>query len=295
MTLSSSAARCLPMISIMDKNKAEKPAGIRRPGHSRGDVSRGSLPQADKSTRRDTVIFCLGIIFIGCLIQLLGTVKGDALVFPDVLSILRTLLRLLAEPHTYRLIFTTLTHLFIALLCSTVIGVTIGIIEGMSDTARKFLKPLMILLRSIPMIVLVVIIMVLTQYSRVPYIAASLILVPLISEAAAEGCRRIDGELIDVYRLYSGFSPRILFSVYLPLMAGYLRQAYVNAVGMGIKIIVTTEYLVQTNNSLGKAVFSSSYFNEYEEIYAQALIMIALVLILSELPVLLAGKNGRRS
>ena len=97
-----------------------------------------------------------------------------------------------------------------------------------------------------------------------------------------------DRELIDVYRLNGSFSARILFTVYIPLMAGYLKQAYTNAVGMGIKIVITTEYLVQTRNSLGKAVFSSSYFNDYEEIYAYALIMIILVLLLSEIPVLLA-------
>ena len=54
---------------------------------------------------------------------------------------------------------------------------------------------------------------------------------------------------------------------------------------MGIKLAVTTEYLVQARNSLGKAVYSSAYFNEYEEIYAYALIMILLALIVSAVPV----------
>ena len=134
------------------------------------------------------------------------------------------------------------------------------------------------------MIVMVVIIMVLTKYDRVPLIASSLFVIPIISEAASEGCRSIEPELIDVYRLNSGFNLRVLFDVYLPLIAGYLRQAYANAVGMGLKLVVTTEYLVQTKNSLGKAVYSSSYFNEYQDIYAYALIMILLVLLVGELP-----------
>ncbi|MBO6309075.1 MAG: hypothetical protein J6N70_09655, partial [Oribacterium sp.] len=53
---------------------------------------------------------------------------------------------------------------------------------------------------------------------------------------------------------------------------------------MGLKLVVTTEYLVQTKNSLGKAVYSSSYFNEYQDIYAYALIMILLVLLVGALP-----------
>lgn len=241
----------------------------------------------EQGGQANTLVFCLGIILIGVLIQILGKIKGNPLVFPGVLEILRSFSRLLSDSRTYHLILTTLMHLFVSLAVSSMIGVSLGVAEGLCPFLKKILSPLMIMLRSIPMIVIVVIIMVLSDYSFVPYISACMILVPLISEAACEGCIRIDRELVDVYMLNSSFSPRILFWVYLPLMSGYLRQAYVNAVGMGIKIIITTEYLVQTKNSLGKAVFSSSYFNNYDEIYAYALIMIILVLLLTEMPVLI--------
>ena len=106
----------------------------------------------------------------------------------------------------------------------------------------------------------------------------------MIAEAACEGCLRIEKELIDVYRMNANFNGRVLLQVYLPLMGGYLKQAYVNAVGMGVKLAVSTEYLVQTKNSLGKAVYTSAYFYEYQDIYAYALVMILLVLLVSEAP-----------
>ncbi|MBR2528855.1 MAG: ABC transporter permease subunit [Blautia sp.] len=245
------------------------------------------------SKRTQTIAFCLGIILIGCLIQAAGWMKNDRLVFPSVTEILRALFFLLSQKETYQKIWVTLRHLLQTLAVSTVIGISLGLAEGLSDFLQALLKPLMILLRSVPMIILVVVIMVMTQYDRVPLLASSLILIPLISEAANEGCRRIDPELIDVYRLNSSVNPRILFSVYLPLMAGYLKQAYISAAGMGLKLVVSTEYLVQTRNSLGKAVHSSSYFNEYQDIYAYALIMILLVLAVCELPVL-AGRLIQR-
>lgn len=236
---------------------------------------------------RELVTFCLGIVLIGVLIQAAGALKGDRLVFPGVDEILRAFFRLMVTPKTYALIWTTLKHLIASMLVSTLIGITLGILQGMIPLVRNLLKPLMILLRSLPMVILIVIVMVVTDYSRVPVIASSIILIPMIAEAACEGCRRIDPELIDVYRMNANFNPRVLFSVYLPLMAGYLRQAYVNAVGMGVKLAVSTEYLVQTRNSLGKAVHTSGYFNEYQDIYAYALVMILLVLAVSEGPVII--------
>ena len=242
----------------------------------------------------ESLAFVLGIILIGCLIQAAGWIKGDRLVFPDVPQILRAFFRLLGTQKVWLMIWITLRHLLSALAVSTLIGLIIGLAEGYSDFVHNLFRPLMVMLRSIPMVVLVVIIMVLTKYDRVPLIATSLLLIPLISEAVSEGCRHIDRELIDVYRLNSRFNLQVLWNVHLPLTTGYLKQAYISAVGMGLKMVVSTEYLVQTKNSLGKAINTSIYFNEYEEIYAYAMIMILLVVLISELPLLLVKDERER-
>ena len=239
--------------------------------------------------------FCLGLLLLAALIQGLGALKGDRLVFPDVPSILRAFFALLRQPETFLRLRTTLGHLLISLAFSTVLGILLGLLEGLSGFCRQLLRPVMIFLRALPMIVLVIIAMVLLPYRLVPVVGTCCVLVPLISEAAAEGCRRIDRELIDVYRLNSDLNPSILRHVYLPLMGGYLRQAYENAVGMGIKVTVTTEYLVQAAHSLGKAVYSTVYFNEYADLYAFALLMILLVLALSALPRALTAVLNRRA
>ena len=231
----------------------------------------------------DTV---LGIVLIGCLIQAAGWIRQDSLVFPGLGEILKAFFRLIGDAHTYRLIATTLGHLLQALLLASAVAVPVGLAEGSSGFVYRVLRPLMILLRSVPVIVMVVIIMVMSKYEYVPLIATSLLLLPMISEAVCEGVRGIEPELLDVYRLNCGFNARVLLQVYLPLMAGYLKQAYAGAVGMGIKMVVTTEYLVQTRNSLGKAIYSSSYFNEYQDIYAYALIMILLVLLIGTVPLM---------
>ena len=237
-----------------------------------------------RSKAKEMLAFCLGILLIGGLVQAAGWMKNDRLVFPDVPDILRAFFGLLSQAETYRKIWITLRHLLEAMALSTLIGVAVGLMEGVWDFARRLLAPLMIFLRSIPMIVMVVVVMVLTKYERVPLLVSSLFLIPLISEAACEGFRSIEPDLIDVYRMNCGFNLRVRCGVHLPLMAGYLKQAYISAVGMGLKLVVSAEYLVQTRDSLGKAIYSSSYFNEYQDIYAYALVMILLVLLISEAP-----------
>lgn len=237
--------------------------------------------------------FCLGLILIGILLQAGGKLKGNQIVFPGLPEIGQALLRLLGKTSTYEKIGITLKHVLEALAISAGIGIIVGLAEGISEWVHSFFRPLMILIRSMPMIVLVILIMSVMKYRYVPVTSACMILIPVFSEAVYEGCRSLDQELIDVYRMNGGFGFRVAAQVYIPLIAGYLRQAFTNAAGMGLKVAVSAEYLVQTNNSLGKAVYSSAYFSDYAEIYAYAVIMIVLVLSITEIPLKIV-RAGRR-
>ena len=130
-----------------------------------------------RSKSRDLLAFCLGIVLIGALIQGAGALKGDALVFPGVDEILKAFFRLLGTGKTYALIWTTLQHLIVIMAVSTVLGVGLGVAMGLLPFLRKLLQPLMILLRSLPMVLLIVITMVAADYALV-----MILLVLVVSE-----------------------------------------------------------------------------------------------------------------
>ncbi len=238
--------------------------------------------------------FCLGIVLIGAILQAGGILKGNKVVFPGLPEIGQALFRLLGNSNTWLKIGTTILHVTEALLISAGIGILAGLSEGLSEWVHSFFRPILILIRSIPMIVMVILIMSVLNYRSVPVTAACLALVPLFSEAVYEGCRALPPELIDVYRMNGGFCMEVALHVYLPMISGYLKQAFVNAAGMGLKVAVSAEYLVQARDSLGKAVYSSAYFSEYAEIWAYALIMILLVLLITEIPGLMQKAQQKR-
>ena len=150
-----------------------------------------------------------GIMLILILMEIGSAAKDDRLIFPPAGEIGRAFLELLQETETWRQIGTTLIHLVTAFALSAGIGTLLGVAEGLIPFLYALLKPIMTLLRSLPMIVLVIILMVLSQtYTRIPVTAACMVMVPMISEAGYEGCKRIDPELIDVYRMNSGISLR---------------------------------------------------------------------------------------
>ncbi|MBQ6720685.1 MAG: hypothetical protein IJQ88_00865, partial [Clostridia bacterium] len=116
-----------------------------------------------KNKRSQTLAFCLGILLVGLLVQLAGSLRGDRLIFPGVGQILAVFFRLLGEAGTWQKILVTLLHLAEALALSVLLGLLLGLAEGFSPFVRNLFRPLMITLRSLPMIVLVILIMVLAN------------------------------------------------------------------------------------------------------------------------------------
>ena len=242
---------------------------------------------------KEFIAFCLGLLFIAMLLQAGGALHENSVVFPSLQEIGNSFVRLLSQRETYTAAGISLLHLLEALAWAMLFGILAGTVEGLSNLFRSALKPVMIMIRSLPMIILVILTMTILPYSRVPVAAGTVVLIPMISEAVSEGFRSIDPEFIDVYRINGRFGCRVFFQVYIPLVSGYLKEAFFNAAGMGLKIVVSAEYLVQTRNSLGKAVYSSAYFLDYADIYAYALIMIFMVVMITGLPMLVFSARNK--
>lgn len=229
--------------------------------------------------------FVFGIILVCFLIQVLSWIKNDIVVFPSIIEVFSAFFKLLGDGNTYLYILFTLLALLLALIVSSIIGITLGIFAGINRIVEKILQPFMILFKSIPMIVLIVIIYLLVDNILIPYISTILILIPVIYEAEKEGIKSIDQTFIDVYRLQSKFNLRIAFRVYLPMTSGYLRQAFSNMIGLGFKIIITTGYIAGVRNSFGLDLAMARQSLEFDKIYAYALLFILIISIFELIPI----------
>lgn len=246
----------------------------------------------DYKTRiKNLILFVAGLLIAALIITIIGIVKDNSIIFPSLIDIIVKFFKLLATASTYKFIGVTLFDFIIVMILSTFIGMLLGTLSGMNDICKGIIRPFLIIFRSLPMIVLIVIIMLTvpnSNYRFVPIIATTFALIPITAEAVSEGMARVDKTYIDVYRMNSNMSPRVVFKVYYPLSAGYIKQAIVNAIGMGIKIIVTTEYIASVRNTLGIAIFNAKAEVEYAEIYAWAIILIIIVLIFEAIPLLVS-------
>lgn len=241
-----------------------------------------------KAFLRIGIYFC-SVFFLILLIQLCSMGVNNSIILPSVFDIFKSLFKIISTPKTYLYIGNTLKNLVISLFFSFLIGMLLGILAGLFPYVRLFLKPWITILRSIPLASSLVIIMILAGLAHTPYYVAGIMLIPIIYEGFCQGISGLDSAWMDVWRLNSNLSLKVLIRVHLPLIAPAVRTAFVSSVGMGIKVIIMAEYLAGIKNTLGSAILPAANMLDYSSVYAYSILMVLLVLCLEALPKLFAG------
>lgn len=232
-------------------------------------------------------IYSLSVFALLLGIQLCSMGVNNKIILPSIFDILNRFFVLLTVHKTYIYILNTLKNLVISLLFSFIIGMILGILAGVSSYVRIFLKPWITILRSIPLASCLVIIMILAGFSKTPYYVCSIMLIPIIYEGFCQGILSIDATLMDVWKLHSRLSFTVIFKVHIPLIASYIKTAFLSSVGMGIKVIIMAEYLAGIQNTLGSAILPSVSMLDYTSVYAYSILMVLLVLALETVPKLI--------
>ncbi|MCR5350416.1 MAG: ABC transporter permease subunit [Acholeplasmatales bacterium] len=242
---------------------------------------------------KNLIFTLLGILLVLLVLFILNKTVDNNVIFPKISVILKRFFKLLGNKNTYKYFGVSFIELIIALLFASVFGITLGTLGGLRHEFDLVLKPIMTILKSTPMIIIIVIVMLTTpnddlSFKDVPKVCAFLILLPLMYESIKTGISSIDKRYIEEYKMFSNTNLNVLFRVHYPLIGPYFKEAYSNSISMGFKLIITTEYVVQVKDSLGIDIFNKFRDVEYDYLYAYALILAIFVTMLEFIPKLIS-------
>ncbi len=233
------------------------------------------------------IIYLISIICIILGLYLIFFIIDNDIIFPSPYNILIALINLLKEQKTYIILGYSFLRLIISLLLSFLIGGTLGILAGKFNSFRVFIKPFMTILRSVPLASIIVIIIVILDFNKSPYVITLIMLIPIIYEAFLNGILNLDKDLMDVWKLESNMNEKVLINIIFPLAKPFITTAFIQSVGLGIKVLIMAEFICNTNNSIGKALVNSANYLEYDNVFAWTILAILFVIIIENIPKLI--------
>ena len=237
-----------------------------------------------KKNIKETLFFAIGLLLLGLIYEIIVIVKNNSYFAPHLNEILSFFFESFTYKKTWIGILNTLLDVLVAILISFSLSIFFAVISYKFEFIYKIFRPMILILRCIPIVILINVIWFILsmQYKNlVVYLSVFSILFPIIYEALYQAIKSIDRSYIDVYKINSNLSFYIVFRVYIPLVSSSVKSSIINAIGIGIKVALSVEFIVGLKETLGYLIkYESNAYTGYVGVYAYILILILLSILL---------------
>ncbi len=221
----------------------------------------------------------LGVLFI-IFIWWLSSYLINNSVYPGPGKVFSVFFALFIESKTWLAIGESLLRLIISFMISFAIGGLLGILSGYFEAVRLFLKPLVVLLKTIPTAAVILLLIVLLKPNYTLIIVPFLVMFPIIYESFVTGIKEIPLDIINALKVDGGDKKsNSLIRVIIPQASPYILLAMVETLGLGLKSSVMAEILVGSSrsNGIGIAIREAYAYGYTDILLAWALYAIALI------------------
>lgn len=222
--------------------------------------------------------YVLGILFIFVVWYFGHLHFKNNFIVPSVNDTFVALKELTIQKNTYFVLAHTLTRLFIAIGLSFILGILLASLSKISYHFKAFVKPLFTLLKTLPIAVVIILLLVMLKVNSLYYIVGVVVL-PIIYEATISGLDSVDKNIIEEVKLDSNISPYVVGKIYIPLTLPFIFTSLLQSFGLGIKVLVMAEFISNAPNSIGyEIMLYKDYANDMSYVYAWSIILVIFVI-----------------
>lgn len=232
------------------------------------------------TTKDKSIAYISGIFFIFLVWVIISLIIHNEAVLPNVPLTFKALGNLLGKGETYGILGHTILRLFIAMTISFTLALIMALLTIKFPLLRNFLSPGIGLVKTLPNIIIIIIMLVVFSNKIAVYVITCFVIFPILYEGAYLGFSSIDKDALEDIKTVSNLNFTVARKVYVPLALPSIFASLLQSFGLGIKVSVMAEYISKPNNSIGKELWIyKDYSYEIEYVLAWALILIIFVLL----------------
>jgi len=198
------------------------------------------------------------------------------IILPAPHKVAAELLRLIASADFWLSVGTTFYRGITGFFISLIIGVSVGVAAGISLPLHALFKPLILVIRTTPVMSIVLIALLWFKTGTVPIFSTFLIAFPVITQNIIVGIRQTDPGLLEMGRAYGLSSRRRLLYISIPSVIPYLVSGAETALGLTWKVVVAAEVLSIPSFGVGSEMQLAQMSLETAQVFAWTVIAILL-------------------
>lgn len=222
----------------------------------------------------------LSALFFIIIWEGISRVTGNDLIFPSLVSILNSFVEIIQRQDFSSIIFHTLKRTGMSIAVSIGLGVVCSTLSYRYRFFYLLFFPFLTFLKSIPTIAVIILVLIWSSVEMVPFIAAVMILLPLLYENILGGIDSIDKDLLKMADIYKVSKKDIIKDIYIPGVYFFAAPGFPAVAGLALKVVIAGEVLAQESLSIGGEIFMGKIYLESSAIFAWVIIVIAINFLL---------------
>lgn len=231
----------------------------------------------------------IGIVLL-ILFWIILSYTNDNFVFPKIKTILSAFIDIITNQTIIINSLFSLLRVILVILISLIISLIISFIYMIKKDSIYLFKPLIIILKSSPLAIISVYLWISLGANKAPYIITLLMILPVIIEGFISSLNNIDIMYINQLKTEDVSYVKKFFKIYIPLIMPYIFMTVLQSFGLGIKVMLMSEYICQSNSSLGEIIYNYKQNLDFPHLLA-LLLLIVIIVSLIELMINLISKK----
>jgi NitT/TauT family transport system permease protein len=210
--------------------------------------------------------------------QILHWMVGREVYIPSPKNVLITLGELVFLPRFWESVGASIVRVLAGLFLSIFVGSFFGVLAGINKHIYDLLYPLVLVIKSTPVLSFIIIALIWFSSSSVPIFIGFLMCFPVIWTNVSTSIHQVDKNLLEMARSYGVPKWRVYKNIYFPSIFPYFLAGCITCLGLGWKVTVAAEVLSHPRNSIGSNLYSAKVYLDSSELFAWTLVVILLSL-----------------
>ncbi|MCK5821779.1 MAG: ABC transporter permease subunit [Bacteroidales bacterium] len=223
---------------------------------------------------KNSLITTLAVILILFLWEFASRSLGSSQLLPGSADTIKTFFRLISKEEFLPSLGSTVIRGLTGFGFALIISLLVGIPSGLSPSINAFFSPFLIIIRSTPVISIILLALIWFKVEQVPVFIGFLTMFPILTTNLIEGMRSVDKGLISMARVYRIKKIRIISDIYLPGTSPFLFSALLTASGFGWRAIIIGEVLSQPRFGIGSMMQQAQSYLMVAELISWTLVAV---------------------
>lgn len=225
------------------------------------------------------------ILFWIILWQILSMLVGNEIYLPSPFGAISSLVNQMQMKDLLflKIVGATMLRVIIGFVIASIAGIIVGIASGLNSIVYELVNPLVVAIKSIPVMSFILIAIVWIDSPGVPILVGFLMCFPIIWASSLTGIREVDKNLIEMAKVYKVKNKHIIKDIYFPSMVPYVLSSMVTALGLGWKSTIAAEVLSPTKFAIGTKLFNSKIYLEIADLVAWTIVIVIFSIIMESL------------